>query len=107
VEKLRAAEILAVGAATLAETGIVLQARLPVDPQAVIDRFLRDFDVEVLEFDDRHWREAVDAHRRFGRGRHSAALNFGDCLSYAIARLSGQPLLFVGDDFAQTDVQVA
>jgi ribonuclease VapC len=107
LEKLRGAQVVGVSAATLAETAIVLQARLPVDAQAVIDRFVGDFDVEVVDFGDRHWREAVDAYRRFGRGRHRAALNFGDCLSYATARVSGQPLLFVGGDFAHTDVQIA
>ncbi len=107
VEKLRKAEVRAVSAATLAEAGIVLQARLALDPQAIIDRFLRDFDVAVIAFGDEHWREAVDAYRRFGRGRHAAALNFGDCLSYATARLAGEPLLFVGADFARTDLQIA
>ncbi|MCJ7630001.1 MAG: type II toxin-antitoxin system VapC family toxin, partial [Longimicrobiales bacterium] len=46
-------------------------------------------------------------YRRFGKGRHSAALNFGDCMTYAVASLSGEPLLFVGDDFSQTDIEVA
>jgi ribonuclease VapC len=107
VEKLRGTDVVGVSAATLAETAIVLQARLAVDAQAVVDRFVRDFDLEVVAFGDQHWREAVEAYRRFGRGRHRAALNFGDCLSYATARVSGQPLLFVGGDFAQTDVQIA
>ena len=107
VEKLRRAEVRAVNAATLAETGIVLQARLGVEPQSILDRFLRDFDVAIVDFGDQHWREAVDAYRRFGRGRHPAALNFGDCLAYATARVSGRPLLFVGGDFARTDVEIA
>ena len=107
VEKLRRAEVRAVSAATLAETGIVLQARLGVEPQPILDRFLRDFDVGIVDFGDEHWREAVDAYRRFGRGRHPAGLNFGDCLSYATARVSGRPLLFVGGDFARTDVEIA
>ncbi len=107
VEKLRKAEVRAVGAATLAEAGIVLQARLALDPQVIIDRFLRDFDIAVVAFGDEHWREAVDAYRRFGRGRHAAALNFGDCLSYATARLAGEPLLVVGADFARTDLPIA
>lgn len=107
VEKLRRAEVRAVNAVTLAETGIVLQARLGVDPQPILDRFLREFDVAIVEFGDAHWREAVDAYRRFGRGRHPAALNFGDCLAYATARVSGRPLLFVGGDFTRTDVQIA
>jgi uncharacterized protein with PIN domain len=54
-----------------------------------------------------HWREALDAFARFGRSRHRAKLNFGDCLSYAVAKLAGQPLLCVGDDFAKTDISLA
>jgi ribonuclease VapC len=50
---------------------------------------------------------AIDAFRRFGRGRHPAGLNFGDCFSYALAIDLGQPLLFKGDDFSRTDVQIA
>ena len=57
-----------------------------------------------MPFGEAHWREALAAYRRFGRGRHRANLNFGDCLSYAVARLAGEPLLFVGDDFAATDL---
>lgn len=49
------------------------------------------------------WREAVEAYERFGRGHHSAKLNFRDCLSYATAKLAGQPLLYVGEDFSKTD----
>lgn len=50
--------------------------------------------------------EVRDAYRRFGKGRHPAALNFGDCLTYATARLTGEPLLYVGEDFARTDLEV-
>jgi ribonuclease VapC len=107
LEKLRRADLVGVGAPTLAETGIVLHARLGIDAQALLDRFLRDFEVMVLDFSDLHWREAVEAYQRFGRGRHPAGLNYGDCLSYATARLAGQPLLFVGEDFGRTDVAVA
>lgn len=49
---------------------------------------------------------AIEAFRRFGKGRHPAALNFGDCAAYALARATGEPLLFKGDDFSQTDVLV-
>jgi ribonuclease VapC len=107
IEKLRRADVVAVSAVTLVETGIVLRTRVPLDTQALLDRFLRDFDVELIAFGEEHWREATDAYDRFGRGRHPAALNFGDCLSYATARLAGQPLLFVGGDFARTDIGVA
>jgi ribonuclease VapC len=62
-------------------------------------------DIEEIPFGSVHWREAVDAFRRFGRGQHPAGLNFGDCLTYAAASLSGEPLLFVGDSFAKTDLE--
>ncbi|MEO8502196.1 MAG: type II toxin-antitoxin system VapC family toxin, partial [Vicinamibacteria bacterium] len=53
------------------------------------------------------WRTAADAYGRFGKGRHRAALNFGDCLTYAVAKLSSQPLLATGNDFARTDLILA
>jgi len=60
-----------------------------------------------VSFGEDHWREAARAFRRFGKGRHPAALNFGDCLTYAVARLAGAPLLCVGEDFPQTDLDLA
>lgn len=105
--KLRAAQVIGVGAPTLTETGMVLSARLGTEPQALLDRFLRDFGVVPVAFGEEHWREALEAFRRFGKGRHPAALNFGDCLSYAVASLAGHPLLFVGDDFSRTDIEAA
>lgn len=107
VDKLRSADTLGIATPTLTEAGMVLSSRLGVEPQALLDRFLRDFGVVPVAFGDLHWREALEAFRRFGKGRHPAALNFGDCLSYAAARLAGHPLLFVGDDFPRTDIGVA
>lgn len=107
VAKLRAASTLGIGTPTLTEAGLVLSARLGVEPQSLLDRFLRDFGVVPVVFGEQHWREALEAFRRFGKGRHPAALNFGDCLSYAAARLAGHPLLFVGNDFSRTDIEVA
>jgi ribonuclease VapC len=107
VTKLRAANILGIGTPTLTEAGLVLSSRLGLEPQALLDRFLRDFGVVPVVFGEQHWREALDAFRRFGKGRHPAALNFGDCLSYAAAKLAGHPLLFVGNDFARTDIEAA
>lgn len=107
VGKMRSAGTLGVGTPTLTEAGMVLSARLGAEPQALLDRFLRDFGVVPVVFGEQHWREALDAFRRFGKGRHPAALNFGDCLSYAAARLAGHPLLFVGEDFSRTDIEVA
>jgi ribonuclease VapC len=91
----------------LAETGIVLQSRLGAAADGLLERLIDELSIEEISFGEIHWREAVDAYRRFGRGRHSASLNFGDCMTYAVARLSGEPLLFTGDDFGQTDVEPA
>jgi ribonuclease VapC len=105
VAKLRQDDTLGIGAPTLVEIGLVLEGRFQLDARSVMERFLRDFEVVVVPFGDAHWLEAVDAYRRFGKGRHPAALNFGDCLSYATAKLAEQPLLFVGEDFSKTDLQ--
>jgi len=85
----------------------VLAARLGHDSRDLVIRLLDEFGIEEIPFGDRHWREAVDAFLRFGGGRHKARLNFGDCLTYAVARLANEPLLFVGDDFPQTDLKAA
>ena len=98
------APMLAVGTPTLLETAMVLSSRLGRDPRPAMDRFLRRMQVEVIPFTAEHYEVAVDAFERFGKGRHPAALNFGDCLSYAVARLSGLPLLYTGNDFARTDL---
>jgi ribonuclease VapC len=95
----------AVGAPTLAEAAIVLQARLGPQGLADLRGFLVEFDVHAIPFGDEHWRQAGMAFARFGKGRHPAGLNFGDCLTYAVAKLSGQALLCVGGDFALTDLQ--
>ena len=57
-------------------------------------------------FTDLHWQRAVDAYAHFGKGRHPAGLNFGDCMTYATAALARQPLLCRGDDFSKTDLEV-
>lgn len=96
-----------VGAPTLAETGIVLTARLGKDGRRLLAAFVREADLQVIPFVEEHWKSATEAFGRYGKGRHPAALNFGDCLTYAVARLSGQPLLCVGDDFPKTDLELA
>ena len=63
--------------------------------------------MEVVSFGPEHLDLAIDAFRRFGKGRHPAGLNFGDCLSYALAKATGEPLLFKGDDFSKTDIKRA
>lgn len=98
---------LAIGAPTLVETGIVLSARLRRDARGTLARLLQELEIEVIPFTASHFGVAVEAWTRFGRGRHAADLNFGDCLSYAVARLAGQPLLCVGNDFPRTDLELA
>ena len=61
----------------------------------------------MLPFTEAHARAAVEAFLRYGKGRHAAGLNFGDCMAYAVAQAEGAPLLFTGEDFARTDVNVA
>jgi ribonuclease VapC len=96
----------AVGSPTLAEAAIVLQARLGPRGLADLRGFLVEFDVHTLAFGNEHWRQAALAYSRWGKGRHPAALDFGDCLSYAVARLAGQPLLALGCDLSQTDLEL-
>lgn len=91
---------------SLVEATIVVDARQGAD--AVRDlELLVDAAVDIVAVDVELARIAVAAWGRFGTGRHPAALNFGDCFSYAVARLAGAPLLYKGEDFAQTDVAAA
>lgn len=106
LDALAGAAYVGVGAPTLSETGIVLTARVGSVGRTMLARLLQESEAEVLPFGPRHWGVAVDAFTRFGKGRHPAALNFGDCLTYATARLSAQPLLFVGEDFSKTDLEL-
>ena len=101
------AAVAGIGTPTVAELGIVLSARMCIDARSHVAELLDRLDIAEVSFGEAHWREADDAYWRFGRGRHPAALNFGDCLTYAVARLANEPLLFVGVDFAATDLDVA
>jgi ribonuclease VapC len=95
-----------VGAPTLVETTMVLTGRLGDDGRTMLLSFLQEINVDVLSFGDAHWRTAQSAFVRYGKGRHPAALNFGDCLTYATAYVAGEPLLCVGADFVQTDLDL-
>jgi ribonuclease VapC len=106
IDKIAAAKALSVGAPTLAETGIVLENRIGEGASTILVQFVHEWRVSVIAFGPEHWREAVDAYSRYGKGRHKAALNFGDCLTYAVARLSARPLLCTGTDFPKTDIQL-
>ena len=104
VGKIGAADVVGVGAPTLAEAGIVIAARLGEAGPRLLTELVDHAQMVVVPFDEPHWHAAADAWLRFGRGRHKAALNLGDCLAYATARVAERPLLFKGDDFAQTDL---
>ena len=108
------AEIVVVGVPTLLETAMVLTSRLgqaeaPIkgagqDARPMLLAFLRRLQCEVVAFNEEHLDAATTAFIRFGRGRHPAALNFGDCMAYAVASVAGMPLLFTGEDFGRTDI---
>ena len=107
LNRILSAPVVAAGSPTLAESGIVLHARLGASAHGPLERILYELAIEEISFGSVHWREAVDAYRTFGKGQDPAGLNFGDCLTYAVARLSGEPLLFVGKDFPKTDLESA
>lgn len=94
-----------VGTPTLVETSLVLRPRMPSFADGFIDGFVRE-DVIVPEpFTFEMYQAARDAFARYGKGTgHPARLNFGDCLSYAVAKVHGVPLLYKGQDFVETDI---
>ena len=95
-----------VSAATVVEASLVLLGRYGEAGDPQLDRLLRGIGAEVVPVGEDQVALARDAALRFGRGRHPAALNFGDCFSYALSVARGEPLLFVGDDFSKTDAEV-
>ncbi|HEV7769817.1 MAG TPA: type II toxin-antitoxin system VapC family toxin [Solirubrobacterales bacterium] len=98
---------LGIGAPTLVETAMVLVGNFDLHGRALLAQFMERNRIVVIPFDDRHRDAASEAFIRYGKGRHPAALNYGDCMTYATARVAGAPLLFVGEDFAQTDIAPA
>jgi ribonuclease VapC len=93
-------------AAIRVELGIVIEARLWPAGQDIVDRFLRDAKIDIVPVDADLADRAMSGWRRYGKGRHRAGLNFGDCFTYALAERTGHPVLCVGDDFAATDIAV-
>lgn len=93
-------------AATFLEATIVIEARLGDPGGREFELWLHRAEVEILPVDAEQADMARRAWRRFGRGRHPAGLNYGDCFSYALAATHDEPLLFRGDDFTKTDVKV-
>jgi ribonuclease VapC len=96
-----------VSAPTLLETHMVLRSRLGDDADRALHVVVTSLNIQVVPFGEDHLEEACRAFDQYGKGRHIAALNFGDCVSYALCKVSGQPLLYVGDDFAESDLRPA
>ncbi|SDD35996.1 type II toxin-antitoxin system VapC family toxin [Glycomyces harbinensis] len=93
-------------AATYLELGMVLESRFGPRETGIAARFVRDAEIDVVDATAKSAERALESWRRFGKGRHSAKLNFGDCIVYGVAAELGWPILCVGDDFAQTDIAV-
>ena len=103
-EAIEAADVRRMSTASLVEISIVVESRYGSAGLRDLDRFLDQAGIECIPVDVKQAREARRAFSLFGKGRHPAGLNYGDCFSYALARVLGEPLLFKGDDFAQTDI---
>src|ERR1017187_3871009 len=93
--------------AGLLEASMILQSRRGAEGVRDLDLLIVRFLIEIVPFTESQARLARAAFKRYGKGRHPAKLNFGDCMAYALARETGEELLFKGTDFAQTDVVVA
>jgi ribonuclease VapC len=104
---IEAADSLLMSAATLVETSIVIESRYGSEGLRDLDLFLKTAGIEIVPLDADQALVARRAFSRFGKGRHQAGLNYGDCFSYALAASRAEPLLFKGDDFTRTDVGVA
>ncbi len=103
-------ELIAMMPPALVSAGSYLEARIIVEARwgragvGDLKVLAASTKMTIMPFDDEQAMIAADAYSRFGRGRHPAGLNFGDCFAYALAKKTGEPLLFKGDDFAHTDV---
>ncbi len=96
-----------ISAATLVEVSIVAMRLRQPDPIGALDVLVMRLGLEIIPVDHEQVLFARDGFRRFGKGRNRAGLNFGDCFSYALAIATGEPLLFKGNDFGQTDIAIA
>jgi len=90
----------------------LLEARLVLTftkglPSTAVDDFVADYEIDIVPFDEPLSDLAFEAYGRYGKGRNPARLNMGDCAAYALAKARGWPLLYKGDDFAETDIERA
>jgi ribonuclease VapC len=107
LEAIIQAETRCISAVNALETGIVLEARRGEAAGREFDLFLHHAQFAVIPADSEQVEIARVAWRKYGKGRHAAGLNFGDCFAYALAKIMSEPILFKGDDFAHTDLAAA
>lgn len=105
VDQILEADTARVGSPTVVETAIVLSSRRGKPSLNEVVELIEELGVTIVPFDTLQMSAAVGAFERFGRGRHQAALNFGDCLAYGTAAAARDSLLFVGQDFSKTDIK--
>lgn len=103
---IEAATVRLVSSVSVLEAGILAEVRKGADGARELDAFLKEADLRIVPFDAEQADIARSAYAQFGKGRHPAALNFGDCAAYALAKSAAEPLLFKGDDFLKTDLEV-
>lgn len=103
-EAIEAAESRVVSAAIFVEVSIVIETRFGAEGLRDLDLFIQRAGIEIAAVDSEQAHAARRAYSRFGKGRHRAGLNYGDCFSYALASTLGEPLLYKGEDFRPTDI---
>ena len=100
-------DVRALSTANFVELSMVVESRYGPEGVRDLDLFLNRADIELVPVDSDQAYLARQAFRQYGKGRHPAGLNYGDCFSYALAKSLGEPLLFKGEDFSQTDLAIA
>jgi ribonuclease VapC len=104
-ESIEAADQVLLSTASFVEISLIVEARIGADGVRDLDLFLAKARITLIPVDEEQAHLARQAYRRYGKSRHPAALNFGDCFSYALARAQEDALLFKGNDFARTDIE--
>ena len=104
-EAIEAAETRSMSTASFLETSIILESRFGADGVRDLDLFIAKAQISLVSVDEEQAHLARDGFRKYGKGRHPAGLNYGDCFSYALARSRDEALLFKGQDFLKTDVE--
>lgn len=104
---LATADAILLSSVSYVELGIVISSRCGAAGMERADRLMQSLDAETVPFDHAQAAAALSAWQRYGKGNHPARLNFGDCCTYALAKLRNEPLLYTGDDFSKTDIHPA